>query len=177
MSDSYFDLAWGILGLVGMIIAVLFIVWWRNKTADGVTPLQGRRVEAEILDVPMAAPAERRCRACGAASSPVGWRRPSSIAVMGGPLGWSRRVRGLPPLYTRLRPAFGVEDLCAECSHVRDTKIDKKIMEANLALHTIGEQIALEVQRFAVSLDDDMKESVAASDSRKRLRSVNPPRP
>ena len=173
MTDTYWRLAQGVFMLVGVIVAVLFLKWWRDKTHGGApAPLQGQKIEAELLTAtpaPSTPPTmEKRCRACQALSSLAGWRRPSTISVMGGVLGWSRRVRGLPPLYTRVRPAFGPEDLCAECSHVRDALVDKKIMEANLAIHSVGEQIAREVQRFMVSLDDDLRSSVIPADSRKR---------
>lgn len=174
MEHDYYNLAWGILTLFFVCVCILFLVWWRGKTANGgSTPLQGRRVEAEILDA-ATTPQEKRCKACGATSSLAGWRRSSTLEVMGGVVGWSRRVRGLPPLYTRTRPNFSIEDLCAECSHVRDSRNDKKVMEVNLAILTVGEQIAIEVQRFNVSIDDDVKEAVAAADPRsRRLRASN----
>lgn len=178
MEHDYYNLAWGILALFFVCVCVLFLVWWRSRTANGGSaPLQGRRVEAELIDSANAAPPlERRCKACGASSSLAGWRRSSTLAVMGGIIGWGRRVRGLPPLYTRVRPTFSPEDLCAECSHVRDSRNDRKVMEVNLAVLTAGEQIAIEVQRFNVSIDDDVKEAVAAADPRsRRLRASNSP--
>lgn len=173
-AGNLFDLAKVILAVVGVIVAILFLYWWKTKTdGGGPAPLQGRKVEAEILDAPssLTPPVNNKqtCRACGTQSSPGGWRRPSAIGVMGGFVGWTRRLRGLPPLYTLIRPAFIAEDHCVDCSHVRDARVDEEIMKANLAIYTISRQIATEVQRFMTCLDDELREMVTASDKRKRL--------
>ena len=169
-----------ILALVALICAVPIIKWlWLrikvNSAAQGVA-LQGVKVEAELVEAATyrtsAGPdpsAEKRCRACAVTSPLAGWRRPSTIAVAEGFVGWGRRIRGLPPLYVRVRPPFAAEDLCADCSNVRDSLVDKKLVEVNLSAHQLSEVVAREAQKFAVTIDDDLRESVTHSDKRKRL--------
>lgn len=136
---------------------------------------RGRKIDAEILDdddpprVP--SPNDRRCRACGGHDS-SSWHRPSTIGEVAGLVGWSRRARGLPPLYTRTRPPFGTEDLCADCSHVRDRRIDTRIHEANLAIFRVSEDNALANQKFLAGLDDSMRADVVPANRRLRSSSV-----
>ena|SRR3990167_5334046 len=170
-----------ILTLVALIAAVPLIRWlWLrirvNSAVQGV-PIQGVKVEAELVEAATtyrtsalpSADSEKRCRACAVANPLAGWRRPATIAVAEGFVGWSRRVRGLPPLYVRVRPPFAPEDLCADCSNVRDSLVDKKLVEVNLSAHQLSEAVAREAQKFAVTIDDDLRESVTHSDKRKRL--------
>lgn len=135
---------------------------------------RGRKIDAEILedDPPrVPSPTDRRCRACGGHDS-SSWHRPSTIGEVAGLVGWSRRVRGLPPLYTRTRPPFGREDLCADCSHVRDRRIDTRIHEANLAIFRVSEDNALENQKFLAGLDDSMRADVVPANRRLRSSSI-----
>jgi hypothetical protein len=174
-----------LLALVALVCSVPIIKWlWTRGVANskpGALPGAGAgnsiKVEAELMEAATpyrtsALPdpaAEKRCRACAVASPLAGWRRPSTIAVAEGFVGWSRRIRGLPPLYVRVRPPFAAEDLCADCSNVRDSLVDKKLVEVNLSAHQLSEVVAREAQKFAVTIDDDLRESVTHSDKRKRL--------
>lgn len=154
--------------------------WAANREsavmAARAVAVRGRKIDAEILDdeprgsiIP--SPTDRRCRACGAYDS-SSWHRPSTIGEVDGLVGWSRRARGLPPLYTRTRPPFGAEDLCADCSHVRDRRIDTRIHEANLAIFRVSEENALENQKFLAGLDDSMRADVVPANRRLRSSSV-----
>lgn len=176
-----------ILALVALVCAVPIIKWlWTRGVANskpGALPGPGAgagnpiKVEAELMEAATpyrtsAGPdpsAEKRCRACAVTNPLAGWRRPSTIAVAEGFVGWGRRIRGLPPLYVRVRPPFAAEDLCADCSNVRDSLVDKKLVEVNLSAHQLSEVVAREAQKFAVTIDDDLRESVTHSDKRKRL--------
>lgn len=161
---------------VAIFVAGGLVLLAKRRDRGGVrepAAFNGQKVEAEIVEA-VVPNQERRCRACETTSPLNGWCRPSTIAAVGGLVAWSRRARGLPPLYRRVRPPFGPEDLCADCSNIRDTIVDKKLSEVNLGVHQVSEQIAREVQKFAVSIDDDLRATITHSDKRRRtLLSAN----
>lgn len=168
--DRMWDLAWGLLAIVIVIGAILWLVVRRQRAglrstlfATDSLPI----IEAKLL--PANGPTQAGgCVCCSRRESPL-WHFEESIETSYGRLNWRKRWR-VNPRETREPITFDAEDhkkrsvwvdsfrnVCPNCTMQRNAAIDRQIEANHLRRVELEQAIVLGNQAFLESLNESIR--------------------
>lgn len=168
--NRMWDLAWGLLALTLVIVAILWLVARRMKA--GIRSTIFARDELPIIEaklLPANGPTQAGgCVCCTRRESPA-WHFEETIETSYGPAHWRKRWR-VNPRETREPIAFDAEDtkkrsawvdsfrnVCPACTMQRNAAIDRQIEANHLRRVELEQSIVLGNQAFLEGLNENIR--------------------
>lgn len=168
------DLAWGLLGLVGIAVGILWLVARRRRDGLRSTVFQADElpvIEAKLLPSVPPAQAQRGCVGCATKDAPA-WHFEETIETSYGWFGWRKRRRASPS-NVRVPIAFDAKDVrtkpqwvdsfrnvCPSCHVQRNYAIDRHIEENYLKRLELEQALAIADQQFLEGLNEALRRDI-----------------